>query len=166
MQTTPFVSDAQPAVTGHSFKVETYNVCVNCHYTTNSPSNGLLMTNLVALWTNDIISPLIQQVKSDLDYWATSTNAPAALSAKYGTLAWEYTTPGNLLRASGPNAEEQPLIPDNIRKARFNLYVVRNDGTIGIHNPVYARSFWRLRMTGFMRSWAWKCLIPFERRTA
>ena len=31
MQTTPFVSDAQPAVTGHSFKVETYAVCVNCH---------------------------------------------------------------------------------------------------------------------------------------
>lgn len=139
MQTTPFVSDAQPAVTGHSFKVETYNVCVNCHYTTNSPSNGLLMTNLVALWTNDIISPLIQQVKSDLDYWATSTNAPAALSAKYGTLAWEYTTPGNLSSGGpGPNAEEQLLIPDNIRKARFNLYVVRNDGTIGIHNPVYA----------------------------
>jgi hypothetical protein len=30
------------------------------------------------------------------------------------------------------------LIPENIRKARFNLYVVRNDGTLGIHNPAYA----------------------------
>jgi len=139
MQTTPFVSDAQPAVTGHSLKVECYDLCVNCHYTTNTPSNENLMTNLVTLWTNLIISPLIQQVKSDLDFWATSTNAPASLSAKYGKLGWEYTTPGNLSSGGpGPNAKEQLLIPENIRKARFNLYVVQNDGTLGIHNPVAA----------------------------
>jgi hypothetical protein len=139
MQTTPFVSEAQPAVTGHSFKVEKHDICVDCHYTTNTPFNEFLMTNLVTLWTNLVISPLIQQVKTDLDFWATSTNAPASLSAKYGTLAWEYTTPGSLSSGGpGPDAKEQLLIPENIRKARFNLYVVQNDGTLGIHNPVSA----------------------------
>jgi hypothetical protein len=138
MQTTPFVSDAQPAVTGHSFKVETYDVCINCHFTTNSPVNELLMTFLVTAVTDEI-SNEIQTVKFDLDYWTTSTNAPASLSAKYGTLAWEYTTPGGLSSGGpGPNAEEQKQIPENIRKARFNLYVVQNDGTFGIHNPGYA----------------------------
>ncbi len=136
MQTTPFVSAAQPAVTGHSFKVESYNVCINCHYTTNTPLNELLMTILVNLETNEI-STLIQTVKFDLDYWATNA-APAPL-AKYGALAWEYTTPGGLSSGGpGPNAEEQLLIPENIRKARFNLYLVQNDGTFGIHNPGYA----------------------------
>jgi hypothetical protein len=138
MQKTPFVSDAQPGNTGHSLKVESYSVCINCHFTTNTPLNELLMTNLVTVVT-DLISNQIQTVKFDLDFWAASTNAPASLSAKYGTLAWEYTTPGGLSSGGpGPNAEEQLLIPENIRKARFNLYVVRNDGTFGIHNPVYA----------------------------
>jgi nitrate/TMAO reductase-like tetraheme cytochrome c subunit len=138
MQTTPFVSDAQPATNGHSFKVETYNVCINCHFTTSSPLNEFLMTLLVTTVTNEIASQ-IQTVKFDLDYWATSTNAPASLSAKYGTLAWEYTKPGGLSSGGpGPDAKEQLLIPENIRKARFNLYVVQNDGTFGIHNPGYA----------------------------
>jgi hypothetical protein len=136
MQTTPFVSEAQPAVTGHSFKVESYDVCINCHFTTPSPINELLMSFLVMAWTNSIDSE-VQTVKFDLDYWATNA-APASL-AKYGTLAWEYTTPGGLSSGGpGPNAKEQLLIPENIRKARFNLYVVRNDGTLGIHNPAYA----------------------------
>ena len=72
MQTTPFVSDAQPATNGHSFKVETYNVCINCHFTTSSPLNEFLMTLLVTTVTNEIASQ-IQTVKFDLDYWATST---------------------------------------------------------------------------------------------
>jgi hypothetical protein len=136
MQTTPFVSDAQPAVTGHSFNVETYNVCINCHFTTNTPLNEFLMTILVTSVTNQI-SDQVQTVKFDLDYWAARA-APAAL-AKYGSLAWEYTTPGGLSSGGpGPNATEQTLIPENIRKARFNLYIVQNDGTFGIHNPSYA----------------------------
>jgi hypothetical protein len=94
------------------------------------------MSFLVMAWTNSIDSE-VQTVKFDLDYWATNA-APASL-AKYGTLAWEYTTPGGLSSGGpGPNAKEQLLIPENIRKARFNLYVVRNDGTLGIHNPAYA----------------------------
>ncbi|MGO8701546.1 MAG: multiheme c-type cytochrome [Limisphaerales bacterium] len=124
MQTSSFVSDSQPAVTGHSFKVETYTLCLNCHS---------LPEQTVAFTTSDV-SNQVQQVKSLLDDWATN-KAPAAL-AKYGVLAWEYTTPGGLSSGGpGPNAAEQALIPENIRKARFNLYLVRNDGSFGVHNP-------------------------------
>jgi len=76
-----------------------------------------------------------------LDYWAAnSTNqAVQSLWAKYGNLAWEYTTPGELSTGGpGPNATEQMLLPENIRKARFNLYVVLKDGSFGVHNGPYA----------------------------
>jgi formate-dependent nitrite reductase cytochrome c552 subunit len=130
MQTTPFVSEAQPAVTGHSFAVKTYGVCLTCH-TSVEP-----IEFLVAFVTSSV-SNEIQQVVFDLDYWATN-KAPASLMAKYGTLAWEYTTPGGLSSGGpGPDATEQTNIPVNIRKARFNLYVAQNDGSFGIHNPEY-----------------------------
>jgi hypothetical protein len=37
----------------------------------------------------------------------------------------------------GPTAEQQALIPTNIQKARFNVYVVLSDGSLGVHNPEY-----------------------------
>lgn len=126
MQSSSYVSETQPAVTGHSFKVETYNLCLNCHP---------LPEQLVAFTTNDVANQVLQ-VKVLLDYWATN-KAPAAL-AKYGALAWEYTNPGNLsANGAGPDAAEQALIPENIRKARFDLYLVQNDGSFGVHNPTY-----------------------------
>ena len=131
MQTTPFVSQNQPAVTGHSFEVEQYGACLNCH-SLPGPLVTFVMTS---------VSNQIQQVKSDLDYWAANTTNQAvqSLYAKYGNLAWEYTTPGELSSGGlGPNAAEQMLIPENIRKARFNLYVVLNDGSFGVHNGPYA----------------------------
>jgi hypothetical protein len=30
------------------------------------------------------------------------------------------------------------LIPDNIKKARFDLYLVLHDGSFGVHNGPYA----------------------------
>ncbi len=132
MQTTPFVSEAQPGVKGHSFKVETYAICVTCH----GLSESLFPSFLEFVTTGPVgVSNQIQGIKFDLDYWATN-KAPASLMAKYGTLAWEYTTPGGLSSGGpGPDATEQTQIPENIRKARFNLYVVQNDGSFGIHNP-------------------------------
>jgi len=130
MQTTPFVSSTQPANKGHNFEVYQYGLCVNCHDTPGP---------LVTFVTGDV-SNQIQQVKSDLDYWAAhSTNtAVQILFAKYGNLAWEYTTPGELSSGGkGPNATEQTEIPENIQKARFNLYVVLQDGSFGVHNPLY-----------------------------
>jgi hypothetical protein len=136
MQTTPFVSQTQPAVTGHSLKVETYAVCLPCHDLSES-----LMAENVAFVQNDVFkSYWIQNVINDLNLWA-ATKAPVSLWSKYGNLAWEYTTPGSLsLGGPGPDATEQTQIPANIRMARFNLYVVQNDGSFGVHNPEYART--------------------------
>jgi cytochrome c553 len=130
MQRSAYQSDAQPAVTGHTFEVASYNACIPCH--------GNYVPLLVGL-TQGAVSNQVQQVKADLDLWAT-TLAPASLQAAYGARAWEYTNPGSL-SSGGPgptNATQQALIPINIQKARFNLYLVVNDGSLGIHNPFYA----------------------------
>jgi len=77
-------------------------------------------------------------VKGQLDTWATNASPPA-LRTNYGALAWEYASPGGLsIGSPGPtNATLQAMIPVNIQKARFNLYIVYNDGSQGVHNPFY-----------------------------
>lgn len=128
MQSTNYVSPAQPAVTGHSFQVQTFGACLTCH-----PSPEQLVQ-----FTSSAISNQVQSIKSALDLWAI-TKAPAALRAKYGTLAWEYTNPGGLsVGTPGPSSGEQASIPINIQKARFNLYLVLNDGSFGVHNGPFA----------------------------
>jgi hypothetical protein len=85
-----------------------------------------------------VVSNQIQQVKVALDKWAT-TKAPSALQDKYGVRAWEYTSAGSLSGGgTGPNATEQGQIPDAIKKARFNLYLVAYDGSYGVHNGPFA----------------------------
>jgi hypothetical protein len=112
---------------GHTFAVVTYQLCYNCH---SDPAG------LVQFVTSDI-SNQIQQTKGLLNMWATN-NAPAALQTKYGTLAWEYTTPGDLsVGSSGPSATEQNSITNDIKKARFDLYLVLYDGSYGVHNGLY-----------------------------
>ena len=124
MQTQAGSGPGQLAVTGHSFRVESYNLCQACH-----PLPGALVQ-----FTTNAVADQVQQVKAALDLWAT-TKAPASLQAKYGNLAWEYTNPGDLSApGQGPSAAEQALIPTNIQKARFNLYLVYHDGSFGVHN--------------------------------
>jgi hypothetical protein len=143
MQREEVVEDSHPAVTGHSFEVASYDLCLNCHAL---PEGDVMFTQFA-------VARLINDVKYHLDYWATNM-APPALAQKYGVLAWEYTNPGELSSGSqGPNSTEQGLIPDNIKKARFNLYLVRYDGSFGVHNPKYsitlletARKFVRLEL--------------------
>jgi hypothetical protein len=54
-------------------------------------------------------------------------------------MAWEYTVPGSLSTGTaGPSSSEQALVPDKIKKARFNLYLVVNDGSYGVHNGPHA----------------------------
>jgi hypothetical protein len=111
---------------GHTFKVQSYGLCMNCH---TSPEL------LVQFSTNAVLYQ-VQRDKAALDFWAM-IKAPAALQ-KYGARAWEYSNPGSL---SGPGptptAAEQRLIPAAIQKARFNLYLVSNEGSFGAHNGPY-----------------------------
>jgi len=127
MQTKPYVSQTQPAVSGHKFTVETYDLCLACH-----PQPEPLLE-----YVQGAISSQIGQVKTALDVWATK-KAPPTL-AKYGALAWEYSSPGDLSTPGPtPSASEQASIPVNIQKARFNLYLVYHDGSFGVHNGPYA----------------------------
>ncbi len=126
-----YESEAHPAVTGHAFKVESYAICQTCHVSEDNARE------LVRFTQDFVIKPRIQQLKADLDLWAT-TKAPIDLRTKYGPLAWEYTQPGELSTGvAGPTTAEQRQIPDNIKLARFNLYVVTYDGSYGVHNALY-----------------------------
>jgi hypothetical protein len=122
--------------TGHSHTFAlnspgSYEMCGQCHGI--NPQNPESFKN----FAQEAVSNRVQELKFDLDYWATN-KAPAALFAKYGNRAWEYTSPGPLSPGGpGPAAAEQALISTNIQKARFNVYVVLSDGSLGIHNPYY-----------------------------
>jgi hypothetical protein len=134
MQTTPFVSQAAPGDGGHKFTVDSYVVCAECHGTLATVPQ--FMQRVQQFRKGNAL--YIQQLTLDLDYWATN-GAPAALRVKYGTNAWEYTAPGGLSPGAlaGPNAAEQASIPTNIQKARFNVYIVFSDQSLGVHNPDY-----------------------------
>ena len=120
----------------HTFTLntpESYLFCGNCHGINPQDPESF------KIFAQEVISNRVQDLKFDLDFWATN-KAPAALFSKYGSRAWEYTAPGSLSPGGpGPNATEQKLISTNIQKARFNVYVVLSDGSLGIHNPFYAQ---------------------------
>jgi nitrate/TMAO reductase-like tetraheme cytochrome c subunit len=125
--TRDYQDEAHPALTGHSFREIAYNACLSCH---PYPEDLVFYTGLV-------ISARIDEIKDLLDLWAT-TRAHNALRSKYQELAWEYTDPGDLSAGDdGPDETEQELIPDNIKKARFNLYLVAYDGSLATHNPYH-----------------------------
>jgi Cytochrome c554 and c-prime len=134
MQTSPYQSASQPAVTGHSVAINSYEVCADCHASAVNASN-------LVVFVNGVFTNQITVVQGLLNQWATN-DAPAILgTAEYGTRAWEYTTPGALSPGGpGPNAAQQALIPVNIQKARYNLYLVLYDGSLGVHNPLYSKS--------------------------
>lgn len=132
MPTRPYQSEALPAITGHAFTVNSFDSCRGCHS----------LPELLVQFTTAAVSNQIQEVKASLDRWATN-RAPEALRTKYGVRAWEFTRPGALsnptgVTNAGPSSVEQPLIPVNIRKARFNLYLVLQDGSYGVHNGPYS----------------------------
>ena len=134
MPARPNQGPGHPAVTGHAFAVTSYEVCRVCH--PGGDPAGL------ARLANTVVSNQIQQVKGLLDTWG-QTRAPAPLRVAYGARSWEYTNPGDLsnppgVTNGGPTTAQQTLIPASIQKARFNLYLVRYDGSYGIHNPWFA----------------------------
>lgn len=115
-------------VTGHDFRFKSYAVCRACH--ANPEALGA--------FARQVISNRLARVKTLLDTWGASA-APAPLRAKYGPLSWEYSPAGDLSPGGpSPTSAEQALIPDLIKKARFNLYLVQYDGSHGLHNPPFA----------------------------
>ena len=129
MQTSPYQSASVPANSGHQFSVSSFVMCEQCH--------GPNASNLVDYAMNQFLPAQTARVTAVLNQWA-ATKAPAALYAKYGNRAWEYTTPGTLSSGgSGPTTAEQALIPDNIKKARFDVYLANDDAASGIHNPQF-----------------------------
>jgi hypothetical protein len=130
----------------HRFTVGAYDLCLNCHPGVEPPE--LLMQWLAV----PAISNRVYRLKYGLDLWA-NTKAPAVLQTN-GVLAWEYSNPGGLtwqtnngvvswivadqVNFVGPDAAGQTWIPDTIKKARFDLYLVLRDGSWSIHNPYLA----------------------------
>lgn len=128
------VTEQTPNYTGHEFK-PTLKACAPCH----DELGGELLTEVV----QHNIKQQIAEIKGLLDEWGR-TKAPEALRLKYGALAWEFQNIGQLSTPtaevrSGPTATEQNGVPDNIKQARFNLYLVEHDGSYGVHNGNYSR---------------------------
>jgi hypothetical protein len=124
-----------PNVVGHRFEARMNN-CEPCH----TEDSATARTQI----TQSELKQLIDIVKQQMDLWA-ETKAPENLRTKYGRLAWEYNTPGHLSNPTGdstirgPTTQEQAAVPDEIKQARFNIYMVLQDGSYGVHNGKYAR---------------------------
>jgi PKD repeat protein len=126
----PSYSGANGNVTGHTFQMDTHN-CTICH------SSGAPDWVDYQLTTTNSIRNIVVL----LNEWA-SDKAPAILGAAYNTSllnSWEYTSPGSLasLPNAGPSTANQLLLPTNILQARFDTYMVLNDGSFGVHNPTF-----------------------------
>jgi hypothetical protein len=130
MPTAEYESEAQPAFTGHTFKVESFDSCRSCHP----------FPEELAEFTAFVVTNRIAQLKSALDLWG-ATKAPDVLRTNYGALAWEYNPTGELSppesTTNSPSSSQQSLIPVNIRNARFNMYIIQHDGSLGAHNPLF-----------------------------
>jgi hypothetical protein len=119
-------------VTGHSFELDTKGCALNGCHTSGTPDiEGFQAKN-----TNDIAN-----VVALLNQWATNYG-PALFGAnypKYLQNGWEYNTIGALatITNAGPTGADALKVPDLVKMARFNLYMVLNDGSLGAHNPKY-----------------------------
>lgn len=123
-------TEEDPNYTGHSFEADLAS-CVRCHAEETPETASRMQATVMDRLT---------EVKALLDTWGR-TKAPVALAEKYKELAWEYNVAGGLSDPSGtkrgPTNAEQAAVPDEIKQARFNLYLVYHDGSFGIHNPTY-----------------------------
>jgi hypothetical protein len=137
--------DAASATThSHAFTAG-YDVCLNCH-------DGQAAQEFLTPYLSNQVATVIFA----LNRWA-AIKAPALLVTN-GVVPWEYTTPGGLtwqtnssgfvtawsvdnpVNFTGPNAAAQNVLTNypGIMKARFDLYLVVNDGSLGVHNPAFA----------------------------
>ncbi len=141
-------------VTGHTFALDLYGCLSTCHSSYTPDALYAKINNLQYIESNNIV-----RVASLLNQWAL-TEAPAILQTNYAQLAWEFTSPGVLgtpdskhkvgppsaysskfgTQPSGTNDNMQLQIPQDIRMARYDLYMAYNDQSIGVHNPTYVQA--------------------------
>lgn len=125
-----YAVDANNNVTGHSFEMDTH-ICIQCH---GSPKTWQVTQ---ATRTNSIRNLVML-----LNQWAQDKATNYLSVADYNKSlqnAWEFTAPGVLagITNAGPASTNQVKLPAVIRQARFNTYMVRNDGSLGVHNPTF-----------------------------
>jgi len=127
------LSEATPNYTGHEFKAR-MDSCMPCH----DDVGAFVITEAV----QENTKKQIKEVKALLDQWALTKSHETL--RRYGVLAWEYTTRGHVSDGAPegltpPTTAHQALIPDEIKQARFNVYMVYQDGSYGVHNGNYSR---------------------------
>lgn len=129
-------TEEEPVYTGHNFEPST-EACVTCHQSKENAEAQIAKTQAE-------IKNRIQEVKALLNQWG-ETKAPGVLRTKYGKLAWEYNSAGQISNPTGstsivgPTSAEQADVSADIKKARMWLYMVEHDGSYGVHNAKYAR---------------------------
>lgn len=127
-------SEENPVYTGHKFEPHLAN-CTECHAGNDAASKMAK--------TQADVKARILEVQALLNQWG-ETKANDVLRAKYGKYTWEFSSPGQLSNPTGssaikaPTSAEQSVIPDGIKQARFNLYLVEHDASKGVHNAAYA----------------------------
>lgn len=107
-----YVSEEEPAVTGHLFHIDmTACSAVGCH-----PSTAIASADMATLQT---------EVQDRLDDIYARLGDPAT---------WEYES------NDGPDEAGQALLSDEIKQIRFLYYYTLNDTSLGVHNPQYVKA--------------------------
>jgi len=129
----PIYTSGGANITGHSFDMDINGCAVGGCHTSGAPNYRATQVT-----TTNRINGVVAMLRA----WATS-QGPVLFPGtyqNYGQNAWEYTSPGALGDGStnqGPSTADQPNLPDAIKQARFDLYMVNNDGSKGVHNPTF-----------------------------
>ena len=140
------ISDANPMITGHTFEPVLQGMVDAGWYATTNDARADI--SAIQLNTTNRITDLVALLRQ----WASS-KAPASLT-NYGPYAWEYTTAGELSNPTGTNtwitpygtnavvsgpSGSQSAVPTTVKWARYNLYLVFHDYSLGVHNTNYVR---------------------------
>jgi hypothetical protein len=152
-----YATGAHSNTTGHSFASDNNGCLASCHssYSNNPAAFTTKINNTKTTVTNGIT-----RVVSLLNQWGTNV-APAILRTNYGQLSWEFTSKGALGTSDtkfkvGPPLAYNPAVgpapsgtndnlqlstvPQDIRVARWSLYMIYYDQSLGVHNPTYVKA--------------------------
>jgi len=128
----PIYTSGGTNISGHTFALDVNGCALGGCHSSGVPNWQNTQTNTINSISNVVVL---------LNQWAVS-NGPALFGTNYPNYlqnAWEYTTPGALagITNGGPSTGDQPKLPNAIKQARFDVYMVQGDGSFGVHNPGY-----------------------------